>query len=258
MTTSFATLILIFYHCISLASSVNVTDCQYLYVKPETFRYYGWYQHSEDDKKFGHSYWSHLSHPHIIQLLIYQNQWYFYNWDNKDQSYILESISTENNNDLELPTSSNSTWDYLQDGTSTTLEIVCWNELNPSIGNIPTPQTTLIPNDEQIEQIEWLINGENCHSKPRGYIAFISDDNDDTLIETYWDNPILSNHSSNITISISGNSNDNNKFTLGQHQITYAAKNDKYLFLCQVTIYIIGMYTLNIIYITKYYVVCTI
>ena len=155
-------------------------------MKPEEFKYNGWYQYSADDKKFV-IHWSHLSHPHIIQLLIYLNQWYFYNWDNKDQSYILESIPTENDNDLELPTSSNSTWDYLQDGTSTNLEIDCWNELNPSIGNIATPETTMIPNEEQIE---WLINGENCHSKPRGYIAFISNDNDETLMETYWDNPI--------------------------------------------------------------------
>lgn len=235
MGASVLMLILTIHICTSLVSSVNTTECEYIYVKPDSFAYHGWFHHVANDKKFGHSYWSQLSHPNIIQLLIYQNQWYFYNWDNKDESYILES----NDNEQQLPISSVSTWDFIKDGSSIELQLICSSKLNPSIGTVPTIKTTLFPINE--EQIEWLINKENCNSKAHGYFGFISDENDQTLSDTFWDIPILSNHSSNITISISGNSNDN-KFTLGQHKITYAAEDQRYFIMCQITIYVIGMF----------------
>eukprot|EP01084_Bolivina_argentea_P140707 247326_1 len=95
-------------------------------------------------------------------------------------------------------------------------------------------ETTISPHEEQIS---WLINNENCHDKPRTYVGLITNQLSTNTISAYWNEPILSNHSSNITISISG---DHNQYGIGQHKITYAARNKDYFIMCQITLYIIG------------------
>merc|ERR1712129_288626 len=74
----------------------------------------------------------------------------------------------------------------------------------------------------------------------RGYAGIITDtlSSFSTTISAYYDIPTLSNHSSNITVQISGN--QANGFPIGQHKITYAAENTEYFIMCQLTIYVIG------------------
>ena len=123
------------------------------------------------------------------------------------------------------------------DGSQIKLSLLCSNTLNSSIAAIPS--TTAIPSNE--EEIHWLIKNEECNSEPREYAGIITKQlsSSSTTIDAYYDIPILSNHSSNITTQISGS--EPHGFGIGSHKITYAADSTKYFIMCQITIYVIGM-----------------
>ena len=77
------TLIFFVMCCLSLALSQNASSCDYIYVKPASFEYSGWYQYESNGKKFGSAYWYSIR-LNSIQLVINQNQWQFYNWIDKN------------------------------------------------------------------------------------------------------------------------------------------------------------------------------
>ena len=217
--------------------NTTTTPCSFIYARSEAFPWNGWFNYSDGDTKFGSPYWSSLVHPESVQLLIYQNQWHFYNWNDKGASYAL-SI-TNGQEDIptiqDLSSQSHTTWDYLEDGSQITISLTCSNHLDPHIGPIyQTPISTTL--DARTEDIDWLIDGQSCFSQNRGYAAFMIGSL--SITTAYWPTPRLSNHSSNITVAVSGEAHT---YKSGHHTVTYAAEVGDHFIMCQIKLYVFGM-----------------